>query len=534
MDRTGHKELGALVGHAKRGGLSRRDFITRAVAAGATIATAKALWADKAAASSPKKGGIGRIAFATSSPQDTLDPIKVESSVDASRCQQLYNELTRISEDLTVEPRLATEWEPTGGDLSRWTFKLREGVEFHNGKELTADDVIYSMQRHLGEDSESVFKVSMQQIEDVRADGKYVVQFTLTGPNAEFPVLFTSGRTHIVPEGHTDFDNPIGTGPFKVNEFRPGVISNFVRFENYWNVENVHLDAVEAFSIPDPVNRLNAVFAGESHFMLGVDVNAMPRVEASDDVELQTVRAGQIVYLTMMCDRPPTDDYDFRMGMKYLQDRQRVIDGVYKGLAQMGNDHCLSPSDPMYAADIPIRPYDPDKARFHLKKAGMENPTVDIYTSTAAGPGGVEQALMFQETAKAGGVTVNVRTVPADGYWNSTWMKQAFNGSHWNMRPTADTLWTQMYMSDAPYNETMFKDNRVDDLVYAARSEPDLTKRKQMWHDLQYITYDEGGCLYSAFPDYINAHAASLKGTRPHPLGSNTTFFSGENIWLDS
>lgn len=511
--------------------ISRRE--TLKLGAGAAFTTMIAM-PSKAHAQEPKKGGVGRIAFATSSADDTLDPIKMSSEVDVMRGHQLYNELARVDENLQVVPRLALEWEPTNDALTEWAFALRRGVEFHNGKTMTASDVVYSIQRHLGEASESVFKADMAQIEDVRADGDHVVRFTLTQPNAELPVLLTSGRTHIVPEGHLDFENPIGTGPFTFSEFTPGVISTFVRNENYWDAGNVHFDAVEVFSIPDPGSRLNALLTGETHFMLGVDVNALPRVEASRDVELQIVESGQIVYITMMCDRAPTDSYDFRLGLKFLQDRQRVVDGVYGGLAVIGNDHCLSPADPMYARDIPIRPYDPDRARFHLRKAGMENPTIDIHTSTAAGPGNIEQALMFQQTAQAGGVTVNVRRMPGDGYWSNTWMKQPFNGSHWNMRPTANTLWNQMYVSNAPYNETAFRDERIDNLVRAARAERDLARRRQHWHDLQFIVHDEGGCLFSAFPNYINAYATNLKGTKPHPLGSLSTFFSGEGIWLDA
>ena len=104
-----------------------------------------------------------------------------------------------------------------------------------------------------------------------------------------------------------------------------------------------------------------------------LDAKSVPLIDLADNVELIAAKGGQMIYQALMCDRPPTDNIDLRLGLKYLQDREKVVKGVYKGYAQVGNDHPIAPSDPMYCADIPVRPYDPDKAKFHLKKAGMED-----------------------------------------------------------------------------------------------------------------------------------------------------------------
>ena len=512
---------------------TRRDALKLSGAA-ALLAGSSLPFAAPARAEAPKRGGTARIAFASTAPTVTLDPIKSSIIPDLTHVRQLGNELVAIGPNLDIEPELATDWEASA-DGSEWVFTLRRGVVFHNGKPMTSADVVYSMRRHLGADSESVWRAQMAQIEEVVAEGPHTVRFKLVAPNFEFPALLTSGRTIVIPEDHSDFADFVGTGPFKLGEYRPRERTLFLRHEDFWAADRVHLDAIETFSVLDPVNRVNALLTGEADFIVGADLNALPRLQQSPDVETMFVRSGQNVHMVMMCDRAPTDSYDFRLAMKLLQDRTRVVEGVYKGRAQMGNDYLLSPNHKEFSQEIPLRTYDPDKARFHLARAGVENPTVEVFTSTAAGPGAVEQVLMFQQTAAAGGVTVNVRQAPADSYWSAVWRKQPFHGSHWNMRPTAEMQWSQLYLSTASSNEIAFRDERVDRLVFAARAERDEAKRMEIWHDLQLIAHDEGGHMLAAHPDYIYAHAKRLKGLKPYQQGVGTSnIVTGIDLWLDA
>jgi peptide/nickel transport system substrate-binding protein len=514
--------------------ISRRQFVNGVltVSAGA-YAIGTGMFPGTARADTPKKGGLVRVAIESSSPNDTLDPIAVVSNIDATRCFQLYNNLVRMGNDLQPEPSLAESWEADSSATS-WVFKLRQDVEFHNGKSLTSADVVYSLKRHLGENSESRIKAYMEQIVEVKADGKYAVRIKISNPNAEFPILFSSARAGIIPEGHTDFEEAVGTGPFRVKEFSAGIRSVFERNPNYWRNGMPYVDAVETFSIPDPVARLNALLAGEVEAVNSLDAKAVPLIDLSSNVEVVAAKGGQMVYQALMHDRPPTNNNDFRLAMKYLQDREKVVKGVYKGYAQLGNDHPIAPSDPMYCADIPLRPYDPDKAKFHLKKAGMEGAVVDIYTSTTAGPGNVEQSLVFQSTAAAGGVTVQVHQTPPEGYWSHTAEKYPIFGSHWNARPTADLMYATIHMTSSPGNETKYKNEKIDQLVTQARATLDEAKRKAIWCDLQLIVHENGGDMVPCFVDYLHGRSASLKGMVPHPSGGLSDQFAAESVWLDS
>ncbi len=512
--------------------ISRRQFGQGVLGASVGFAALGAgTFSGIARAETPKKGGKVRIALESSSPNDSLDPIKLTSNIDAARCTQLYNNLVRMGNDLKPEPAIAESWE-TDSTATDWTFKIREGVEFHNGKTLTSADVIYSLERHLGPDTESRIKAFMEQITEISADGDHVVRIKISSPNAEFPITLSSPRAGIIPEGHTDFENPVGTGPFKMGEFKAGISSTFVRHEIYWRDGYPHADEVETFSIPDPVARMNALFAGEIHLAISIDAKAVPLFEVTPSVEIIAAKGGQLVYNALMCDRGPTDNNDFRLAMKYLQDRERVLKGVYKGFGQIGNDHPIAPSDPMYCADIPIRPYDPDKAKFHLKAAGMENATVDIYTSTTAGPGNVEQSLVFQQTAAAAGITVQVHQTPPEGYWSHTAEQYPIFGSHWNARPTADLMYATIHLTSAPGNETKYFNETIDQLVTQARGELDDAKRKAIWCDLQTIIHEEGGDMVSCFVDYLHGRSANLKGVEPHPSGGLSDQFSAVSAWL--
>ena len=514
--------------------ISRRHFgkVALTVSAGA-YAVGMGLFSGVAGAATPKKGGLIRIALESSSPNDTLDPIAVTSNIDATRCFQLYNNLVRMGNDLRPEPSLAESWE-SNSEATKWTFNIRKGVEFHNGKPLTAADVVYSIKRHLGENTESRIKSYMAQIAEVKADGKHTVRIEISNRNSEFPTLFSSARAGIIPDGHSDFENPVGTGPFKVKEFRPGISSLFERNPNYWRSGKPYVDAVETYSIPDPVARLNALLSDEIEMVNSLDAKSVPLIDLSSNVELIAAKGGQMVVNAMMLDRGPTDNKDFRLAMKYLQDRERVVKGIYKGYAQIGNDHPIAPSDPMYCADIPIRAYDPDKAKFHLKKAGMEGAGVDIYTSTTAGPGNVEQSLTFQQSAAAAGVTVQVHQTPPEGYWSHTWLKYPIFGTHWNARPTADLMFSTILLSTASSNETVYSNEKLDQLITQARATLDEAKRKAIWCDLQLMVHEDGGYLTPCFVDYLHGRSSRLKGIEPHPMGGLSDQFSAEAAWIDS
>lgn len=159
-------------------------------------------------------------------------------------------------------PELAESWEASK-DAKTWTFHLRKGVEFHNGKTLTARDVVYSYKLHTAEGSSSVGKSLVASVVDVKADGDNTVVFTLKESNVGFPAVTAYGAFYIVPEGETDWDKGIGTGGYILEEFKPGIRSLVRKNPNYWKEGRAHFDSVEMICMRDPTARANGLITGQ-------------------------------------------------------------------------------------------------------------------------------------------------------------------------------------------------------------------------------------------------------------------------------
>ena len=520
------KQLGA-------GRISRRDFIAGTMALGLPLGAATSLMSETVRAATPKRGGRLKMAYSQGTVNETFEQTKMTTVIDANRSWGCYNGLARVTRSLDAEPMLAESWETKPG-AKEWTFKLREGVEFHNGKTLDAQDVIASLSRHLGPDSQSPAKPLLEDIVDMKADGKYRVNVTLKGGNALLPMTFAADyHSTIHPAGHADFTKPIGTGPYKVASFEPGVRCVFTRNENYWKSGVCHLDEIEQIPIPDMASRLNAIRAGEVHFIEDVEKKLVSNLEKVSTIDIVSAPSSSHVVTDLMCDRPPTDNLDVRLAMKYAIDRELVVKQIFRGQAVIGNDHPVAPIMADHCADVPQRTYDPDKARFHWKKGGMEGKTLDWYTSDAAFAGAVDMAILFKESAKAAGMDINVIRRPTDGYWSDTWMKFPVNQSNWNARPTADLILTITHKSDAPWNETQWKSERSDMLLQEGRVELDKARRKEIYCELQLLLNEEGGALIPAFTNYTDAKVSFLKGWDPHPAFGLLAGEYFETAWLD-
>lgn len=515
-------------------GASRRDILKWLSAAGIAATAGAGILADAgvALAQTPVKGGRLRVAGFSSSTKDTLDPAKGTLSTDYTRDFMFYNGLARLDESLTPQPELAESWE-ANADASEWVFKLRRGVQFHDGKPLLADDVVYSILRHKDESVGSAAKSLADPIEEVKADGADTVRMKLADSNADLPVVFGTSHFMIVKDGTIDFSTAVGTGPYTVKEFKPGVRSVAARNPDYWKSDKAHLDEIEFFAIPDAAARLNALLAGDVQMIAQLDSKAIPQLEGTPGFEVFETKSGQFTDLVMMFDRAPSDNADLRAAFKYLFDRERIVKTVLQGRGVVANDHPIDPTNRFYCADLEQRVQDLDKARFHLKKAGMENATIPVYASDAAA-NSIDIAVLLQQSAQQVGLKVDIQRQPADGYWSNTWMKQAFHFASWNPRPTADIIFTLAYKSDAEWNEDRWKNAEFDDLLIKARAELDAAKRKQMYCRMQELASNEGGRSIVCFLSFLDGISSKVKGLRPIPLGGFSGYSFAEDVWLEA
>ena len=261
----------------------------------------------------------------------------------------------------------------------------------------------------------------------------------------------------------------------------------------------------------DPSARISGLRSGTLHLINDVDPKSAALLRDSSSVQLFNTPSGGLNCFPMRCDIAPFNNKDLRLAMKYALDRDQVIKLVLGGFGTVGNDQPIPKFSPYFAADIPQHAYDPDKAKFHFKKSGFDGPVV-LSISDGAFAGAVETATIFEQNATKAGLPFKIDRVPADGYYSNTWMKVPFCASTWYARPTADLFFSVAYKSDAPWNETYWKSADFDKLLLAARGELDDAKRKQMYHDMQKMVWDDGGEIIPMFTNILDAGSKKLKG----------------------
>ena len=513
-------------------GARRRDLLAMFAAGGmqAALAATLATTALTAHAQTPRKGGKLRVAGATAAATDTLDPGKQSNHTDYSRGHMVYNGLTWLDGSLTPQPSLAESF--TTKDAKTWVFKLRSGVTFHDGKPLTPADVVFSVMRHKDPASGSRAKVLADQIESVRGTGPNEVTMVLSAPNADLPVILGTFHFHIVKEGTTDFNAGIGTGPYKMKEFKPGVRSIVVRNDGYWRTGRPYLDEIEYVGIGDESARVNALLAGQLDLVGSVNPRSVPRIEGTPGFAIFKTQSGQYSDLVIRKDQGPGTNPDFILAMKYLFDREQMKKSVALDQCVLANDQPVDPTNRFHFAGLPQRPFDLDKAKFHLAKSGVTG-AVPVVASPAA-TYSVEMALVMQQSAQKIGLNLDVKRMPADGYWSNHWLNSQVGFGSINPRPSADVLLTQFFKSDAQWNESRWKSEKFDQLLLAARSETDLAKRKQMYADMQVMIHNESGIGIPLFLASLDGHSSKVKGMFPIPLGGLMGYNFAENIWMDA
>jgi peptide/nickel transport system substrate-binding protein len=516
------------------GGMTRRQAMKWLIAMGVSAAAANSLVTNLSAAATdiPKRGGRIRVGGVSSSVKDTLDPARFNNSTDYSRGFTFYNGLTRLDDKARAQPELAKSFE-SNADATEWVFKLREGVTFHDGKTMDADDVVYSIMRHKDPNVGSNAKGLADLITEMKADGKNTVIIKLNGPNGDFPILLGTYHFMIIKNGTTDFATAIGTGPYKVKEFKPGVRSIGVRNENYFISGRPYMEEQEFFGIADDSARLNALYSGDVHMILSIAMAAVSEVENKKDVRVVTTPAPRFTSLVMMCDRPPFSNPDLRLVIKNLFDRERVLKTIMKGYGQLGNDHIFAPDDPYYNTELPQRKLDRDKAKYHLNKAGMNNAKLELHVGDAAFTS-VELGMLIQSEAARIGLTIDLRREPSDGYWSNVWRQRSFHAGEWNARPTNDLLLSIGYTSNAKWNESGYKNERMDKLIAEARGTLDFQKRKTLYWEVQKILYEDGCSAIPAFTNYIGAASNKVKGLTHCKTGGFGGFNFADTVWLET
>ncbi len=512
--------------------MSRREFVGRATAMGVSAAAAGTMFANAAQAAGPVRGGTLKAGLSGGASSDTLDPALVASEATHGILRTWSDTLVNVSRDGAVVPRLAEEI-TSSPDAKTWNFRLRKGVEFHNGKTMTPEDVVATIERHTGDEAKSGAQGIVKGIESMAIDGD-IVSITLSQANADFPYLMADYHLAIQPNGGKDDPNAgIGTGAYIIESNEPGVRTTFHKNPNDWDPDRGYADNVEILVINDATARTSALQSGQVDMINRVDPKVAGLLDRAPNLTVKNV-SGRGHYVFIM--RIETDEFvnnDLRMALKLAINRQEMVDKILRGYGSVGNDFPINAAYPLFDDTIEQREYDPEKAAEYYRKSGHDGSPIILRTSDAAFPGAVEAAQLFQESARTAGIPLEVKREPSDGYWSEVWNVKPFCTSYWSGRPVQDQMYSTAYLSTAEWNDTQWKRPEFDAMLIEAKAELDPARRKELYSKMAWMLRDEGGLILPMFNDFVDAISTRVMGYEDDPNGELMDHFAMQRCWVE-
>jgi peptide/nickel transport system substrate-binding protein len=509
--------------------ITRRDALRGALATGVLVGTGGLLAAcgsedvdvptrnfGATSLKDVRNGGSLRIGVAGGGADDSIDAHVLATVPDISRAFQLYEALAGRNAASEFELLLAESIEPEKG-AEAWTIRLRPGITFHNGKPVTADDVLFSLRRIIDpkDPKTGAASISYVDLQRSRKLDQRTVRIQLKVANVGFPDDLGQYFNSIVP---TDYDpkKPVGTGPFMFKSFVAGERSVFVKNPNYWREGLPRVDEVVIIDFPDDTPRVNALLSGEVDGITNLPPGQIAQVKSNDQFKVLISETGGWQPFTMRVDKAPFDDVRIRQALRLLVDREQLIAQVLSGQGRVAND-LYSPYDPAYNHDLPQRRQDLDRAKSLLRQAGQTDLRVELVTSPVF-QGIVEAAQVIAEQAKRAGVTIKVRKVDPGTFYGDNYLKWTFAQDFWATRTYLSQV-AQGSLPDSPFNETHWKDPEFLDLIRRARAELDAAKRTDLLKQAQKIEWERGGLIVWSFSNQVDAYSTTVGGFQPAKSG---------------
>jgi len=524
-------DLAKLLEHLDAGGLSRRSFLGRSVSIGAAAILGSATISGAVHAAEPKKGGVLKMGIGGGETTDTLDPGLADNSSQLLANRLWGDTILGVTPSGQIEPRLAESYS-SNADATVWTFKIREGVKFHDGSALTVDDVIATFKRHSDESSKSGALGSLKGISNIQADGQNLV-VTLNSGNADLPYLLGGYNLLMQPGGGVEDPNAgIGTGAYKVATVEPGVRYIFEKNADYWDPSRGHYDRIEMYIINDSTARNAALQSGQVHMVNRVAPKVAKLLSRFPGIQVKNTSGRAHYEFVMLVDTAPFDNKDLRLALKYAINREEMVDKILNGYGSIGNDIPVNAAYPLFDASLPQRVFDLDLAAKHYKASGHDGSPIELLVAEAAFPGAADAATLWQQTCQKAGIPLTVKKVPDDGYWSEVWKVKPFCANYWSGRPVQDQMYSTAYTSDAAWNDTHFYNQEFDDLIVASRAELDQEKRAVLYSKIAHLLWEEGGAVVPMFNDLIDAHSDAIAGWEPDPNFELMGGYAALKTWM--
>jgi peptide/nickel transport system substrate-binding protein len=481
----------------------------------------------------PKRGGTIRAGLSGGGTSDTLDGDACVENLDFARAPQLYNVL--LEPDLNDVDRLSLADEITSNKAAtEWTIRLKSGITFHNGKDLTSEDVLFTLQRIVSNHFSGSLALAPADLKNATMPDKLTLKVPCHTPYSTFPyALNENGEQSIVPVGY-DPKKPVGTGPFMLKSFTPGVQSVFVRNPNYWEVGAdgkplPYVDELVISDYSDETSQVNALLSGVVDCIDLLSFESLSPLKTGGKKTLISDGGGWVPF-TMRVDVYPFSEVDVRQAFRLIVDRPQMRDQVFGGYGLLGND-IFAIEDPEYDHSIPQRVQDIDQAKFLLNKHHL----LPMKTTLVTGPihqGAVAAATVFAEQAAAANVKVTLSQINVTEYYGTDYLKWVFAQDWWG----AGYYLPQVSFSMLPtsvWNETHWNDPAYYSLYNQALATTDVAKQTELVHEMCMIDYMQGGYIIPFFTPTIDGYSPKLVGPLPSKTGTSLANYWFKKFWFD-
>ena len=519
-------ELDRIDEEARRRGISREALLKRAAVGALALAGSGGVSGVAAAAAEaaakPKKGGTFRVGVAGGSTKDIIDGQDIVTNPDQARLLAGWETLLTYDKNFKLKfDGLAEEVSAEKGNAAVWTIRLRKGIEFHNGKTVTADDVIYSLKRLIDPKLKLFGGAALASLDPkgMKKMDAQTVRLHLKTKDVTILDSLAQYIAGIVPVGYSphkvggaSIKQQIGTGPYKLKSFTPGQQSVHVRNPNYWRTGQPHFDQVIVIDFPDDTARVNALLGGQIDAGVQIPPAQVAVVNGHSGTKILESPTAQWTPLCMRVDTAPFDDVRVRQAIRLIADRPQMVAQALAGHGRIGND-MYAPFDSMYDHGLPQRQQDIAQAKSLLKAAGHDGLTIDLQSTNGA-LGMNEGAQVFAQQAKAAGVTVNVKILDSGAFYGDQYLKWPFSTDFWGTRNYLQQV-AAGSLPTSPYNETHWpdaKDDKFKSLYKQALQTVDTKKRAEIEHEMMTMEYENGGYLIWGFSNFLDGYNTKVKG----------------------
>lgn len=520
------------------GKINRREFVRRGTVLGLSLSSLSFIAAacggddDDAAATGTTEGTAkpgGTLRTGIVAPAIELNPLVVYDEGGLAVLGQSGEYLAWSNDQLELEPRLAESWTPNE-DASIWTFKIRQGVTFHDGTPLTASDVAYTLNLNADPKNEGNALSAFGDPGGLSAGGAEApddatVIVTLNGPNGSFPYLVSSDNYNVIvlPDGFdpaTWEKSFMGTGPWVLDKFTPQQGVTYTKNPNYWDTQRQPLaDASELRFYAEDQARILAIQGGEVDILSQFQIVAGGEALLNDpNIAVTEVKAAQHRQIHMRTDQEPFQDKGVRQAMALLLDRPTIIEGFFQGRADIGNDNPFAPVYPFTDTSVPQREVNVEQAKQLLADAGkgdgfkVELSTWDNYEIP-------QLAQLLQGAAKEVGITITLNITDAGTYYSDFWLNSPLGITDYGHRGVPTVFLTAALGSTGTWNAAHFNDETLDGYIVDFVSALDVDAQKTAAKTLEEYLLEETPVIFPYFYDHLSAERSNVSGIEPTGMG---------------